>query len=33
MIKPSEIQNKAQAIVACDQQIEKDYVIKGFARC
>ncbi|MFA6400342.1 MAG: nucleotidyl transferase AbiEii/AbiGii toxin family protein [Salinivirgaceae bacterium] len=27
MIKPSEIQNKARAIVVRDQQIEKDYVL------
>ncbi len=27
MIKPSEIQNKARAIVVRDQQIEKDYIL------
>lgn len=27
MIKPSEIQNKARAVVVRDQQIEKDYIL------
>lgn len=27
MIKPSEIQTKARAIVVRDQQIEKDYIL------
>lgn len=27
MIKPSEIHNKARAVVVRDQQIEKDYIL------
>ena len=32
MIKPSEIQNKARAVVVRDQQIEKDYILSWILR-